>query len=119
MAQKWRSEAHGESDGMNGDRVPTDHGYAQMPDVGTMRICWFCHKVVTLKRADSGWHYWCADLDPVDGRHHCLGGRVPANRFDSIPRTLHLPEPVMDDDGNITGPRWHHRYTPDGVGRFM
>ena len=96
--------------------MPTRPGaYAPMPDVGTMKICWFCHMVVTLKQAPTGWHYWCADLDPVNGRHHCLGGQVV---YDSVPRTLHLPAPLMDDEGNVTGERWHYRYTPDGVGMF-
>lgn len=96
--------------------TPPPGEYREMPAVGTMKICQFCHMVVELKRAESGWHYWCAAADPVDGRHHCLGGQTSRNAYDVIPRTLHLPGPAYE--GGRETERWYHRYTPDGEGRF-
>lgn len=98
------------------DQIPRTDLYAPMPDVGTMKVCVFCHFVVTLRQAPSGWHYWTADKDPVDGRPHCDGG-VPGTRHNPALRTLHLPAPLLDAQDNIVE-RWAWRYTPDGEGRL-
>ena len=90
--------------------------YGPMPELGTMKVCDFCHFVVTLKQAESGWHYWCADKDPVDGGRHCDGGTGPGTERMPPVWTLHVPAPLWEH-GEITQ-RWFHRYTPDGVGRF-
>lgn len=100
------------------DRPPVSSLYGPMPEVGTMKECQFCHHMVTLRKAESGWHFWCRDKDPVDGRHRCLGGVEPINEYTFVPRTLHLPAPAEDGAGRETE-RWYYRYTPDGEGRFM
>lgn len=100
------------------DRPPKSDVYGPMPELGTKLICQYCLHLVELKQAESGWHFWCAPRDPVDGRHRCLGGVDPTNRYTFVPRTLHLPEPAYDDQGRDVE-RWYPRYTPEGVGRFM
>lgn len=103
---------------MSAERVPHTDIYGPMPKIGTMKICVFCHMVVTLKRAGSGWHYWCAETDPVNGQRHCLGGQPPGNVHNPAVRTLHLPEPLYDELGDKVLQRWYWRYTPEGEGRF-
>jgi hypothetical protein len=103
---------------MSAEHVPPPDLYGPMPDVGTMKVCWFCQKVVTLRQARSGWHYWCADLDPVNGGRHCLGGAPEGNAWNPAVRTLHLPIAELDESGAVVGERWAYRYTPDGEGRM-
>lgn len=93
--------------------------YGPMPDVGTQRVCWFCQFVVTLTEAPRGGYYWTAGRDPVDGGRHCLGGKVSANVFDTIPHTYHLPLPELDELGNVVGERWAYWYTSEGNGRTL
>lgn len=92
--------------------------YGPMPAVGTLKVCDFCHMVVTLKRAPSGWHYWCADMEPVDGQRRCDGGTGPGTREMPPVWTLHVPAPVYDGVTDEVTERWFHRYAPDGAGRF-
>lgn len=92
--------------------------YGPMPAEGTIKECWFCHMMVTLQTAPSGWHYWTAHGDPVDGKNHCYGGPRPLNRFDVKPMSLHLPMPTYAADGVTETERWYWRYTPTGEGRF-
>lgn len=103
---------------MSAEPAPLPSIYGPMPDVGTMKICDFCHFVVTLKQAPSGWHYWCAETDPVDGQRHCDGGQPPANAADTAVWTLHIPAPLYDKLGDRVLQRWYWRYTPEGEGRF-
>lgn len=93
------------------DRKPPPDLFGPMPEVGTAKVCQFCHEAVTLEQAPSGWHYWSAAGDPVDGGRHCLGGSWAGNIHLPAVRTLHYPEPVSDDE------RWAWRYTPEGDGR--
>jgi len=64
--------------------------YAPMPELGTIRVCEFCHFVVTLREVRGAWHYWTADRDPLDGRWWCDGGQ-PGTENDPALRTLHYP----------------------------
>ena len=100
------------------DRKPQTDLYGPMPDLGTMKICVFCHMVVTLKRAKSDWSYWCAERDEVDGRHHCDGGQPARHTSDTVLLTLHLPAAIFDDVTGEPIQKWYHRYTPEGEGRF-
>lgn len=74
-----------------------------MPPLGTKLTCSMCRVAVVLDQSTSGWHYWVADGDPVDGGHHCYGGQPPAV---GAVRTLHVP--------------FHQawRYSPDGDPRL-
>lgn len=87
-----------------------------MPPPGTMKICVFCHMVVTLRPTPSGWHHWLADRDPVDERWQCDGG-VPGTRDDPALRTLHVPAPLLDEVTGKELQRWAARYSPDGQAR--
>lgn len=88
-----------------------------MPVVGTMKSCDFCRTPVTLSRAPSGWHYWTADGDPVDGGRHCDGGQGPGTVRNPTLRSLHVPVPLFDARGSVVE-RWAWRYTPNGEGRL-
>lgn len=90
--------------------------YGPMPELGTMKICDFCHMVVTLKEAPSGWRYWCADRDPVDGGRYCHGGQPSRNPAMPPLWTLHVPAPRYEAARAVE--KWFYRYTPEGEGRF-
>lgn len=79
---------------------------AEMPPVGTSERCSFCRELVTLRRAETGWHFWTAAGDPVDGRRRCLGGQPP--RWDGNLMTYHVPFPKDDVRRAV-------RYDPDGL----
>lgn len=86
--------------------------FGPMPEVGTTLWCVFCTQLVTLQRNPaSGWHYWTAPGDRVDGSFQCDGGS-PGNAHGGTVRTLHKPS--NSDDGTL----WAWRYTPDGAGRM-
>lgn len=87
-----------------------------MPEPGTMKVCWFCHMVVTLHQVPDEWYHWVADRDPVDGRWHCDGG-VPGTKHNPALRTLHIPAPLLDENTGAELERWPARYTPGGEGR--
>lgn len=91
---------------------PSRRLYAPMPEVGTAKLCAFCYESVTLERAPSGWHYWTANGDPVDGGRYCVGGSWKGNIHSPALRTLHYPAPGADDE------RLAWRYTPEGEGRM-
>ena len=82
------------------ERVPTM--YDAMPEPGTAEQCSFCRTWVTLRRAETGWHYWTADGEPVDGRQRCYGGVTPRKL-----RTYHVPFPTKSGDRRAV------RYDPD------
>jgi hypothetical protein len=104
---------------MSAEHAPQPAFYAPVPEVGTQKVCWYCQFVVTLTAAPRGGFYWTAGRDKVDGGRHCLGGLTPANAYDTIPHTYHLPLPEMDEDRNVVGERWAHWYSAEGVGRTV
>ncbi|MFD6448658.1 hypothetical protein ACFWEJ_26390 [Promicromonospora sp. NPDC060204] len=93
-------------------RKPLSGLYAPMPEVGTKKFCVFCREAVTLEQAASGWHYWTAFGDPVDGGRHCYGGTM-GNVHSPALRTLHLPLAESEDL------KWAWRYSPEGEGRLQ
>lgn len=82
-------------------RKPVWGGWAPMPEVGTMKICQFCHMAVTLQKAPRGSYLWVADRDPIDGARHCLGGQPPGTSKRPSLTTLHLPDRSADGEPQL------------------
>lgn len=91
--------------------------FEPLPEVGTMKVCGMCHFVITLERIPSGWYYWVADKDPLDGRRHCLGGSGPGTVEMPPLRTLHVPDQVWEGHPPRLTKTWAWRYTPEGEAR--